>query len=47
MNRDVMVVSDEEAGKLAPMPFAFMWMVDITDETRSGADLNVQYGGSP
>ena len=34
MNRDVMVVSDEEAGKLAPMPYAFMWMVDITDETR-------------
>ena len=32
MNRDVMVVSDEEAGKLAPMPYAFMWMVDITDE---------------
>jgi hypothetical protein len=34
MNRDVMVVSDEEAGKLAPTPPAFMWMVDITDETR-------------
>jgi hypothetical protein len=34
MNRDVMVVTDEEAGKRAPMPYAFMWMVDITDETR-------------
>jgi hypothetical protein len=29
-----MVVSDEEAGKRAPTPPAFMWMVDITDETR-------------
>ena len=34
MNRDVMVVVDEEAGKRAPLPPAFMWMVDITDETR-------------
>ena len=34
MNRDVMVVTDEEAGKRAPTPPAFMWMVDITDETR-------------
>ena len=34
MNRDVMVVTDEEAGKRAPMPYAFMWMVDITEETR-------------
>ena len=34
MNRDVMFVSDEEAGKLAPAPPAFVWMVDITDETR-------------
>jgi hypothetical protein len=34
MNRDVMVVVDEEAGKRAPLPHAFMWMVDITDETR-------------
>jgi hypothetical protein len=34
MNRDVMVVADEEAGKRAPLPYAFMWMVDITDETR-------------
>src|SRR4030095_13363768 len=34
MNRDVMVVSDEEAGKRAPNPPAFMWMGDITDETQ-------------
>jgi hypothetical protein len=34
MNRDVMIVSDEEAGKLAPTPPAFMWVVDITDESR-------------
>ncbi len=33
-NRDMMVVVDEEAGKRAPTPPAFMWMVDITDETR-------------
>jgi hypothetical protein len=32
--RDMMVVVDEEAGKRAPTPPAFMWMVDITDETR-------------
>ena len=30
--RDMMVVVDEEAGKRAPTPPAFMWMVDITDE---------------
>jgi hypothetical protein len=34
MDRDMMVVVDEEAGKRAPTPPAFMWMVDITDETR-------------
>jgi hypothetical protein len=34
MNRDVMVVVDEEEDKRAPSPPAFMWMVDITDETR-------------
>ena len=32
MGRDMMVVVDEEAGKRAPAPPAFMWMVDITDE---------------
>ena len=32
MGRDMMVVVDEEAGKRAPTPPAFMWMVDITDE---------------
>ena len=47
MNRDVMVVSDEEAGKRAPTPSAFMWMVDITDETQPGADLDVQSGRKP
>ena len=30
----MMVVVDEEAGKRAPSPPAFIWMVDITDETR-------------
>ena len=34
MDRDFLVVTDEEAGKLAPTPPAFFWMVDITDETR-------------
>ena len=34
MGRDMMVVVDEEAGKRAPAPPAFMWMVDITDEKR-------------
>jgi hypothetical protein len=32
MGRDMMVVVDEEAGKRAPAPPAFMWMVDITEE---------------
>src|SRR5262245_35152490 len=32
MGRDMMVVVDEEAGKRAPAPPAFMWMIDITDE---------------
>lgn len=34
MDRDVLVVTDEEAQKLAPTPLAFMWVVDITEETR-------------
>ncbi|MBM4297936.1 MAG: hypothetical protein FJ143_09370, partial [Deltaproteobacteria bacterium] len=34
MGRDMMVVVDEEAGKRAPTPPAFMWMIDITDEKR-------------
>ena len=35
MGRKVMVVTDEEvADRLAPSPNAFLWVVDITDETR-------------
>lgn len=34
MGRDILVVTDEEAQKAAPLPYAFMWVVDITDETR-------------
>ncbi len=35
MDRDVMVVTDEEVGqKLFPKPFAFLWVVDISEETR-------------
>ncbi len=34
MDRDIMVVTDEEAQKLAPTPQAFLWVVDITEETR-------------
>lgn len=35
MGRKVLVVTDEEvADRLAPSPNAFLWIVDITDETR-------------
>lgn len=34
MGRDILVVTDEEAQKLTPKPSAFLWVVDITDETR-------------
>lgn len=35
MGRDIMIVTDEEVGeKLAPKPNAFLWVVDITEETR-------------
>jgi hypothetical protein len=34
MGRDILVVTDEEAQKLSPTPLAFLWVVDITDETR-------------
>ncbi|MGH7834075.1 MAG: LVIVD repeat-containing protein [Candidatus Binatia bacterium] len=35
MGRDVMIVTDEEVrARLSPKPFAFLWVVDITEETR-------------
>jgi hypothetical protein len=34
MDREILVVTDEEAQKLFPTPQAFLWVVDITDETR-------------
>lgn len=35
MDREIMIVTDEEVGeKLTPKPNAFLWVVDITDETR-------------
>jgi len=35
MGRDIIIVTDEETEqKLAPMPPAFLWVVDITDERR-------------
>ena len=35
MGRDIMIVTDEEVGeKLSPTPFAFLWVVDITEESR-------------
>jgi len=33
MDRDILVVTDEEASKLAPTPQAFFWVVDISAET--------------
>lgn len=32
MDRDFLLVSDEDVARLSPKPNAFMWMVDITDE---------------
>ncbi|MEE8076537.1 MAG: hypothetical protein V3T60_13035, partial [Candidatus Binatia bacterium] len=34
MDRDILVVTDEEAQKLAPTPQAFLWVVDISEESR-------------
>jgi hypothetical protein len=33
MGRDILVVADEDAQKRAPLPPAFLWIVDITEET--------------
>ncbi|HTN70643.1 MAG TPA: hypothetical protein VMO00_06095, partial [Methylomirabilota bacterium] len=33
MDRDILVVADEDAQKRAPLPPAFLWIVDITEET--------------
>ena len=32
MDRDFLLVTDEDVDRLSPKPNAFMWMVDITDE---------------
>src|SRR6185437_2111912 len=32
--RKVMIVADEDASVLYPAPGSFLWIVDITDETR-------------
>jgi hypothetical protein len=48
MDRDIMIVTDEEVGeKLTEKPFAFLWVVDITDETRPipVATFSVPYDG--
>jgi hypothetical protein len=48
MDRDFMIVTDEEVGeKLMPTPNAFLWVVDITEETRPMpiANYMVPYDG--
>jgi hypothetical protein len=48
MDRDIMIVTDEEVGeKLTEKPFAFLWVVDISDETRPipVATFTVPYDG--
>ena len=48
MDRDFMIVTDEEvAEKLMPTPNAFLWVVDITEETRPMpiANYMVPYDG--
>jgi len=34
MDRDFLLVTDEDVDRLSPRPNAFMWMVDITDEKK-------------
>jgi len=43
--RRVLVVSDEDVAKLAPGPPAFLWLVDITDETRPVPFASFQVDG--
>ena len=43
--RRVMVVSDEDVAKLEPSPPAFLWLVDITDETRPVPFSSFQVAG--
>jgi hypothetical protein len=48
MDRDFMIVTDEEVGeKLTPTPNAFLWIVDITEETRPMpiANFMIPYDG--
>jgi hypothetical protein len=43
--RRVLVVSDEDVAKLAPGPPSFLWLVDITDETRPVPFASFQVDG--
>jgi len=48
MDRNFMIVTDEEVGeKLTPTPNAFLWVVDITEETRPMpiANFMIPYDG--
>jgi hypothetical protein len=43
--RRVMVVADEDVAKLEPSPPSFLWLVDITDETRPVPFASFQVAG--
>ena len=43
--RRVMIVSDEDVAKLEPSPPAFLWLVDITAETRPVPFATFQVAG--
>src|SRR5207249_2059966 len=43
--RRVLVVTDEDVAKLAPGPPSFLWLVDITDETRPVPFASFQVDG--
>jgi hypothetical protein len=45
MGRRVLLVSDEDVAPIAPGPPAFLWLVDITDETRPVPFASFQVDG--
>jgi hypothetical protein len=45
MGRRILVVSDEDVAKTHPSPPAFLWLVDITDETRPVPFASFQVAG--
>lgn len=47
IDRDILVVVDEDASKRTPLPPAILWIVDITDETHPRSNIYLRSAGEP